>query len=326
MKLHQRREFSAAQFLKLRDKLERASELIAGTACVYATGSYGRMEAGPDSDLDLFILSHGNSAEEPRLSRLDETLVKANLIEATRALGIPDFDGDGRYLVGHTVHGLVESLGKPEDDADNTLTARLLLVLEGKPLLGEESYDAAMRGVLAAYWRDFEDHADQFEPAFFVNDVLRLWRTFCVNFEARTRDYSGPKRAKRRVKNFKLKHSRMLTCYSTLLCLLTEFRERGTVTLDIAVDITRTSPTERLERLQARPAAKVAEHELQTLVAIYDEFLQISAGSEADVAARFEDKEEAVRLMADAERFGDQIAAALRKIGDGTRLHRIMTV
>jgi hypothetical protein len=62
--------------------------------------------------------------------------------------------------------------------------------------------------VVEAYWRDFLDHRQAFVPTFLTNDILRLWRTFCVNYEARTQTEPARKKAKRKLKNYKLKHRR----------------------------------------------------------------------------------------------------------------------
>jgi hypothetical protein len=115
------------------------------------TGSFGRVEASPYSDLDLFILGKSSADRTRRLSRLDEICVMADLIEVTRKLRIPEFSGDGRYLVHYSVHDLIGTLGKPDDDATNTFTARLLLLLESRPLLGMEIYEELIEDVVAAY-------------------------------------------------------------------------------------------------------------------------------------------------------------------------------
>ncbi|KFD27104.1 nucleotidyltransferase domain-containing protein [Sphingobium yanoikuyae] len=52
------------RFQDLKDKLNDAEALIAGKACVYATGSFGRLEAGSSSDLDLFIVSETEEVEK----------------------------------------------------------------------------------------------------------------------------------------------------------------------------------------------------------------------------------------------------------------------
>jgi predicted nucleotidyltransferase len=172
--------------------LKKADRIARGKACVYATGSFGRGEASKHSDLDLFILGRGDGKpgldgkEGSALSRLDEILVKAELIEVTRQLKIPEFSGDGRWLVHYSLYDFTHTLGTPEDDVTNTFTARLLLLLESCPLVEDAVYKEVTNDVIAAYWRDYEDHKSAFMPAFLANDILRLWRTFCVNYEART--------------------------------------------------------------------------------------------------------------------------------------------
>src|SRR5262249_36221355 len=133
------------------------------------------------------------------------------------------------------------------DDATNTFTARLLLLLESRPLLGSAVYSRAVEKVVDAYWRDYQDHRHDFVPAYLTNDILRLWRTLCVNYEARTQTEPPAKKAKRKLKNYKLKHSRLLTCYSTLIYLLALSRKRRAVAPSDAKVMTEMSPTERLE-------------------------------------------------------------------------------
>ena len=216
--LAERRSNTAARIATLNGRLKAAEALVKGKACVFATGSFGRREAGPHSDLDLFIVGKRdgepgrNHTEGSLLKPLDEICVKVDLIEATRELGIPEFSDDGRYLTHYSVHEFTKTLGTPEDDVTNTFTARLLLLLESCPLLESRVYDEVTEEVIAAYWRDYEDHKADFMPAFLANDILRLWRTFCVNYEARTERVPDLKKAKGKLKNYKLKHSRLLTC------------------------------------------------------------------------------------------------------------------
>jgi len=227
------------------DLLTESSRLCDGVACVYVTGSFGRLEAGRESDLDLFIV--GKSNEDQRdFKRLDEILVKAELITATRKLAIPEFSGDGQYLEHYGDYSLVKELGSPSDDVGNTFTARLLLLLESRPLVGDLVYREIVARVVEAYWRDFEGHESDFIPAFLANDILRLWRTFCVNYEARTETEPAEKKAKRKLKNYKLKHSRLLTCYSALLYLLAVYVKKHSVSKSDAVDMTELTPIERV--------------------------------------------------------------------------------
>ncbi|QPC41659.1 nucleotidyltransferase domain-containing protein [Kaustia mangrovi] len=177
--LRARRSKTRRRMTGLRGKLAEAERILEGKACVYATGSFGRCEANDFSDLDLFIVGKTRVDENGRggeslLSRLDEICVKADLIQAIRELKIPDFDGDGRYLIHYSVDNLIKTLGRPQDDALNTFTARLLLLLESRPLLGSVLYEGVIDSVVAAYWGDYEDHKDDFKPAYLSNDILRL--------------------------------------------------------------------------------------------------------------------------------------------------------
>lgn len=258
--LESRRSFTTQRLNDLRSRLVEAEARAKDKACVYATGSFGRGEASTHSDLDLFIVGKdddvGSDVERnarSALRRLDEICVKANLIHATRELDFPEFSGDGEYLGHYALSDLIKALGKRQDDVTNTFTARLLLLLESCPLVGEAVYGEVVEEVISVYWRDYEDHRNDFVPAFLTNDILRLWRTFCVNYEAGTDREPPERKVKGKLKNFKLKHSRMLTCYSAILFLLSKHMLHSTVTPDDALEMTKRTPTMRLEQLLSEP-------------------------------------------------------------------------
>lgn len=319
--IDRRREYTLQRMDELRRELNDTSERLGRNACVYATGSFGRLEAGENSDLDGFIvglsraMEPGETGPAPsKLPRLDEICVKADLIEATRKLRFPDFDGDGRYLAHYSVDNLAHNLGRPEDDAENTLTSRLLLFLESKPLLGEAVYEDVIREVVAAYWSDYEKHKAEFVPAFLTNDILRLWRTFCVNYEARTSSTPESKRIKRKIKNYKLKHNRMLTCYSAILYLLGTLRLDRTVSLDKAVEMSKKTPTERLAWLLEIDAFNSAHDALRELLEQYDKFLEGTKAGDGALSEVFSDKTKGAELMKEAYRFGDFMYGVLSKL------------
>lgn len=323
--LDRRRLETAKRIEALRRELVRAEQLCGDTACVYMTGSFGRGEASSHSDLDVFIVGLGTH-ETPALSRLNQILVKADLIEANKKLGLPEFSADGEYLTHHTVGELLGTLGKPEDDANNTFTARLLLLLESTPLVGESAYRRIVDDVIASYWRDYQDNKNNFVPAFLANDILRMWRTFCVNYEARTQSVPAEKRAKRSVKNYKLKHSRLLTCYSGLLYLLAVFSKSGTVSPTDAASMIALSPTERLEWMLSQPELKEASQTIRQLIEGYERFLAKTEVSEGELVARFLDKETKKSYSASAFEFGDLVFAVFNAIGRGSRFHRLLVV
>jgi predicted nucleotidyltransferase len=327
--LLKRRQKTESKFEILKDKLRNSAAIAEGKACVYVTGSFGRGEAGDHSDLDLFILGKvkpGDKEEESRLSRLDEICLKAELIKACRELSIPEFSGDGRYLTHYSYAHLVKTLGKPEDDQTNTFTARLLLLLESRALIEEAVYNELIPNVVAAYWRDYEDHKDDFMPAFLANDILRLWRTFCVNYEARTERVPDSEKAKGKLKNYKLKHSRLLTCYSAILYLLAVYGRTGTVSPNDVLEMIRISPTERLEWLLRQDDLSSAHGAVESLMNQYDLFLQTTSAPEEELLKGFSDKSISRSRLESASKFGDTLSSALSAIGNQSRFHRLLIV
>jgi len=323
--LDTRRQQTALRFSELRSNLAPAETICTSKACVYATGSFARGEASEHSDLDLFIVGQGKEGKRS-LGRLDEILLKADLIEATRRLKILEFSGDGQYLVHYTVEQLVKSLGKPDDDATNTFTARLLMILESRPLLEPGLYKSVVDEVLAAYWQDFKDHRNEFIPAFLANDILRLWRTFCVNYEARTAREPEEKRAKRRIKNYKLKHSRLLTCYSGLLYLLHVYGRNNTVTPNDGFDMAALTPTERVEYLRKQTDLADAHGALDDLLNAYEKFLASTDMAEAELISRFMAPDGYREHMKSAYEFGDLVFDVMTKVGRNNRFYRLLVV
>lgn len=323
--LERRRKRAAERIKGLQERLAGAEKLCGDKVCVYATGSFARGEASEYSDLDIFIVGEG-TPEKPALAPLDEILIKADLIETIRELKIQDFSGGGEYLTHHTETELIKSLGTPEDDANNTFTARLLLLLESSPLLGERAYHQITQKVISAYWRDYQDHKTEFTPGFLANDILRMWRTFCVNYEARTQSDPPDKKAKRKLKNYKLKHSRLLTCYSALLYLLAVFARNGTVSPTDAVEMIGLSPTARLEWLLQQNDCSDAHPAIQELIGRYEEFLQRTDEAEEKLVLRFMDKEQSAQMFKTASDLGNSVFDALEAIGKRNRFHRLLVV
>ncbi|HWN57226.1 MAG TPA: nucleotidyltransferase domain-containing protein [Methylomirabilota bacterium] len=324
--LEDRRDETKSRFKQLQNELRAADQLAANKACVYATGSFGRDEASKHSDLDLFIIGTGKK-DRRELSRLEEICIKAELIKAVQKFGIQEFSNDGEYLKHYTEQDLIETLGKLEDDANNTFTARLLMLLESKPLVGEKGiYERAIANVIEFYWRDYPDNKNKFIPAFQANDILRLWRTFCVNYEARTRTGSAEEKAKRKAKNYKLKNSRLLTCYSALLYLLAIYVARKTVSQGDAISMTGLSPTARLEWLLGRKDLKSAHQTVRDLLHCYEGFLEATDYSPKELTARFLDPANSKQYSLSANRLGNLAFKAIETIGQRSDFHRVLVV
>lgn len=202
----------------------------------------------------------------------------------------------------------------------------MLLLLESRPLLGKTVYRETLDDVIAAYWRDYEDHKNNFMPAFLTNDILRLWRTFCVNYEARTERMPDLEKAKGKLKNYKLKHSRLLTCYSAILYLIAMFSQNASVRPDDARKMTELTPTERLEWLREQHCVSDSDQIIDNLLEQYERFLEATNAAEDELIERFKNKQESEKYMKAAGKFGDLVFDALDVIGKRSRFHRLAVV
>ena len=171
-----------------------------------------------------------------------------------------------------------------------------------------------------------EDHKTDFMPAFLANDILRLWRTFCVNYEARTARVPEEQKAKGKLHNYKLKHSRLLTCYSALLYLLAVYEVQRTVSLSDAMGMIRLTPTERLKWLLDRGDLAEAHGLIKDLLQRYEHFLDTTNASESELLGKFIDKKTGQSYMSAAYKFGDLVFEVLTKIGNGNPFHRVLVV
>jgi hypothetical protein len=325
--MEERQNFSDLRFELLRNELRDAASICAEKACIYATGSFGRREASEYSDFDLFIVSLGaNDRDRYWLPNLDCILVKADLIRATNRLKFPPFSKDGKFLRPHTVHNLIATAGTEEDDATNTFTARLLLLLESQPLVGREVHAKIIGEVIAKYWREFPTHVDHFMPAYLANDILRFWRTLCLNYEARTSEQTSEHRAKRKLANYKLKHSRMLTCFSALLFLLDVYVKNRTVTVSDAMKMVSLTPTARIALVRDGSGNKELITSTTELLSLYERFLVVTHASEQDLICLFSNEDKKKKLREEQSRFGDLVFESLRSIGGGDRFYRRLVV
>jgi hypothetical protein len=103
------------------------------------------------------------------------------------------------------VNGLVTHIGLDADTHRN-LTRSMLLLLESRELAGDIHADS-WKTVLERYLR-FGIKNNR-PPRFLLNDLVRYWRTICVDFEGKHRD-TGGEAPKWVTRNAKLRTSRKL--------------------------------------------------------------------------------------------------------------------
>lgn len=305
-----RNEFSQRRITEFRKALTEAVPELSKcpNLCIYATGSFGRWEAGGHSDLDLFFVLDGKREEIPHLTK---TLIDADLIRLCARLKYPEFSGDGEYLKIHTLNDLSEKIGDQDEDAKNIFTARMLLFLESVPLHNDAVYDRAIAECIRQYYRDHVDHAANFKPIFLVNDISRFWKTLCLNYENARTSLTPEDKPKHRLKNLKLKFSRMMTCYSMLACLCDPGEGDSPEKLG---QLVRMTPYLRLVHITTKHGLTDL---FGSLVNEYEWFLTITDGEKSSVRATVtEQKDDVFRR---ASHFGDLIYRLLLGVADKTK-------
>jgi hypothetical protein len=280
------------------DRIEQISSALQKTSrayfpdhlCAYVTGSYGRLEAHPHSDIDVFFVLNDADRKEA-LPRINEHHIYSHLAKICKQLKFPDFSNDGEYLRVHRLSDILTNMGSPADDFSNNFTARMLLLLESQPLVGSDTYDRILKRIIKDYCRDYPDHDADFRPVFLMNDIVRFWKTLCLNYESKRnlRDMGGYDRAKAQLRNLKLKFSRMATCYSMLVELIAS---SGPITPSRIFSIAKRTPIERLQNVvtqNSRKRSTVSTHVTELLVS-YAWFLE-RTGRKEEEAIRWLQKE-----------------------------------
>jgi hypothetical protein len=199
-------------------------------ASIVLMGSWGRRELTSGSDDDFMILVRGR--RRPVLTPTRRS-VKKVLDQAPGRQGI----------FGGTVFSrkLVNEIGLDKDDNSN-LTRRMLFMLESMPVTGEQIY-RTVRGEILDRYLDESVKAYR-PPRFFLNDVVRYWRTMCVDFAGKERQGSE----KWGLRNAKLRNSRKVLFAGGLLPILDCARLDELQMRDFLKSELEVPPTDRIAR------------------------------------------------------------------------------
>lgn len=175
-----------------------ASEVLGGDSdlIVGVNGSVARREETAGSDVDLFVLTLSGDIAAARATQVEYR----NRLDAQ---GIKMAAPGGVFENPLRTTQLTATIGG-EDDTNTYITRRMLYLLEGEWVANKDSFDRLRLELVERYVpKDLDEHKI---VRFFINDVVRYWRTICVDFEYKTADETKP----RAIRLVKLRLSRML--------------------------------------------------------------------------------------------------------------------
>ncbi len=256
-------------------------------------GSYARREATEGSDVDLFFLTGNNNidAAQMRQERFQ------SLLESELHMKLPTPGGVFSYPL---TMEQIEEIGGQEDD-NVTITRRMLLLLEGEWIFNQEGFEKLRKQILEIYLHE-KPGKDKI-CMFLLNDIIRYWRTICVDLEHKT--YGGGKA--REIRLIKLRFSRMLLYVS------------GIFSVGISYGLSAEEKMEKLESTFAQyPIARmhgIVGQKLDAVLEIYAEFLQAldDPATRERLESGLPGAEDFERLTSRARLFRDSLHSMLRQ-------------
>lgn len=158
----------------------------ASDAAFVAFGSLARGECTSKSDLDWTLLVDGpaNVSQQDAATQLRTELDKLSIKPPNQ--GGPFGGVSSSFELVHRIGG--------DADANRTITQRVLLLLESKPITidaagrGPLVYDRVVHSVLESYLKQSAGTHSKGVPRFLLNDVVRYWRTMTVDYGAKRRE------------------------------------------------------------------------------------------------------------------------------------------
>ena len=173
---------------------------------IVVAGSYGRFDACIESDLDFFVVS--NEADNKKAESL-----RNKILEIVTPMNIPSPRHGGIFSKSVSSSEMINQIGSASETVFS-LSQRLLLLTEAKPIYNLNLYDDILNQILNKYF-EYVFVKPQKQFVVLLNDLIRYFRTICVSYQF---DFENQPE-KWTIRNIKLRHSRVIL-YGGLLFLI----------------------------------------------------------------------------------------------------------
>ena len=230
---------------------------------IISGGSYARLEASEESDLDYFMVCQDTEAEKflkAKSKRIQKCIDKVVTKQSAR---------DGAFGTIDKISAMTKNVGG-RNDYNDKFTRRILFLIEGTPLYNEEVFNNYRMDIIKKYIN--EKITDHQLSMFLLNDIIRYYRTVCVDFEYKTTEICKPWGTR----NIKLIYSRKLLYFSSVLVCAETAQRAYEDKIEITTNLLCKTPIERIKEVCGARSEKALR--------IYDKFL----GQLSDIEIRKE--------------------------------------
>ncbi|MFC0250534.1 nucleotidyltransferase domain-containing protein [Massilia consociata] len=283
------------------EELRRVLKNDDTTFTIVVGGSLARGEASDESDIDYFFFGD----DEASVERAKDFL-RSKEIEIAAIVGkAPSADGAFGSAACETRQALITDIGGNNDD-NAKITRRILFLLEGSWLTSPDTFKRYRRAVLSRY---VSEHVEPHHlTRFLLNDVIRYYRTICVDFEFKTVE----KNKEWGLRYIKLRYSRQFLYFSGIVAIAQTVGLSPLAKVERLIELFDLTPIERVRTICGTSADEALR--------LYDNFLQkISSGAtRTELNTVGQDRQTHTEDFKDLQSKGRLFTAELSKILDGT--------
>lgn len=228
-----------------------AQELNGDKFSIATVGSFARREASELSDLDFFIIVEGDyKINKKKKETITSTIERLNI-------RMPSSDGAFNEVECST--DMLSNIGGINDPTVK-LTRRMLFLLEGEWLYNKGLFNRLFNKMINRY---VMSKITQHQLCrFLLNDMIRYYRTICVDFEFKTIENNKSWGDR----NIKLLFSRKLLYFSGLLVIAETTQHYYEHKRKVLKEYLRMPPIERVENICGIRS--------DIVINMYDEFLK----------------------------------------------------